>query len=265
MATAASAILLLFVAIMFTDFLLFLLMWSLLHSMRGAFLLTWLLIPPFAQPLAFVIGPLTLFLELPRLGRLFAAVVAFGLLNAVVTVFIILVSTVDSWAFHVLGFLAVCIVKFALIICTNAHISSLEVALDLSFINTHQAQGACQLISSELSTPDLDASRRMQRSHFGSSRGLQPHPLDSGAFVRQGTNSTSASTHSQQVLDDVQLSPHRASGAAGTFSLLLSRPSTPLRSNTPDLSDRHDIAMASMSSMSRKPRHGGDARDPAPF
>lgn len=255
LATPATLILLVFVSLMFTDFLLFLLMWSLLESMQGAFLWVWLLVPPFTQPLAFVMGPLTLLLELPRLGRLFALMVAFGFLNAGITMLLLLISQVDSWAFHVLGCVSICVVKAVLILCANAHIRGLEAALDLSFINTHQADTVCVLISGEPSSPDLVGPSSGDRRPSRGPRRSRLLSEDGRQMLRQTTNSTSCSTHSAQLLEF----DHNILPTNGTFSLPLSRQSTPPRSATPE---RFETAMGELR---RKNSIQQELNQPSPF
>jgi len=101
--------------------------------------LVWFLLPPFAQPLAWVFGLLFLITEDPDLGRLFAALDLFGMWNAAFALLVLLFSLLlDSFLFDIIAMAVVLCVKAMLFISAAAHVAQLEVANDLSYIGAPQ-------------------------------------------------------------------------------------------------------------------------------
>lgn len=84
-------------------------------------------------------GFIFLISERPRLGRLFAALALFGIVNSIVGTISLTVATDDDSAFfNFLELVVVCAVKGGLFFFTNLHIANLEAAWDLTVMDTQE-------------------------------------------------------------------------------------------------------------------------------
>jgi hypothetical protein len=112
-----------------------------LHSENTVALTMWFLLPPFAQPVSMLLGPIFIAMESPFLGRVYAAFVLSGAAAPLaVGIGILLGLThVDSWVFDLLGILLGLTVKVSLFFIVQFHIANLEASCDLSFANACQA------------------------------------------------------------------------------------------------------------------------------
>eukprot|EP00747_Dinoflagellata_sp_TGD_P036530 gnl/TRDRNA2_/TRDRNA2_138531_c0_seq1.p1 gnl/TRDRNA2_/TRDRNA2_138531_c0~~gnl/TRDRNA2_/TRDRNA2_138531_c0_seq1.p1 ORF type:complete len:564 (-),score=48.68 gnl/TRDRNA2_/TRDRNA2_138531_c0_seq1:145-1713(-) len=143
-------VLLVLVFLVAMDWMLFFLQGSILMRLNPTVCAVWLLAMPGAQPLSAVVGVIFVLSEKPLLGRLFASLVVFSILNSTVsTVLRIGVLRDDSWFFDALELVTVCLLKFALWIVTNAHVLNLEAAHDMSFMDTPQDDFLGRILSEQ--------------------------------------------------------------------------------------------------------------------
>eukprot|EP00931_Biecheleriopsis_adriatica_P034498 TRINITY_DN19909_c0_g1_i1.p1 TRINITY_DN19909_c0_g1~~TRINITY_DN19909_c0_g1_i1.p1 ORF type:complete len:1589 (+),score=265.49 TRINITY_DN19909_c0_g1_i1:35-4768(+) len=114
----------------------------------------WIFLPPLAQPLAIIVGPIFLFTEDPSLGRLFASLELLGTINAILALLVlILLLLVDSLLFDFGALSIVAVAKGILFAAASAHVANLEAARDLSFADTSQADFVGRILST--GEPDL--------------------------------------------------------------------------------------------------------------
>jgi len=144
-----STCLLLFVVLFVADLMVFSLVGTLLYVAAhtepnpGWFVVAlWLMVPPFTQVVAAITGPMFAINEDPRLGRLFAAVTALGIANSFVLLLASFYFYRGSWHFDILEFVVACGVKMCLFVVANVHISNLEIAHDLGFMESSSAAQA---------------------------------------------------------------------------------------------------------------------------
>jgi len=111
-----------------------------LYQLNHNIFALWLLVPPFAQPLAMVMGPCFVLLEIPRLGKIYSMVVLLSMVNAFVSgICRLKFLGEESWVYDGLEFCFVCCLKVMLFCVTNIHIRNLEAAHDDSFGEIPQA------------------------------------------------------------------------------------------------------------------------------
>lgn len=173
LATPATAVLVFLISVMVADVMLFVLMGSLLWKASLPLFILWLLFPPVTQPLAIALFPWVIVSENPRVGRMFTMMVALSLVNTLLTLLVQLIFYSDSWTFHILQSVIVCLVKAVVIICANAHITSLDSAHDLSFVDAQQADSICGILSGEVNVTSTN-------SNSASSTHLRPRDASSG-------------------------------------------------------------------------------------
>lgn len=174
LATPATAVLVFLISVMVADVMLFVLMGSLLWKASLPLFILWLLFPPVTQPVAIALFPWVIVSENPRVGRMFTMMVALSLVNTLLTLLVQLIFYSDSWTFHILQSVMVCIVKAVVIICANAHITSLDSAHDLSFVDAQQADSICGILSGEVNVTSTN-------SNAGSSTQVRARPRDSSS------------------------------------------------------------------------------------
>jgi len=138
--TTPTTVLLVTMVLLALDFLSFIVAGTMFFEQPScsAFLL-WILVPPLAQLVAFVLGPVFMLSELPRLGRLFALFNACGIVSLLIATCTLMAQLGgESIIFNLLGLLTVFSIKAALFIAANIHTGNLEAALDLSFMDAPQ-------------------------------------------------------------------------------------------------------------------------------
>lgn len=164
--TTPATVLVVVIVFFFVDLLAFIIGGAMLFQISYTIFAVWILVPPFTQPLALVMGPLFMLSEMPRLGRLYASLSMCGTVSAAVsTIALLAVQQVDSWFFNFAELLTVCIVKAALYFFTNMHIRNLEAAWDMSFMDAPQADFLGQILAAEssrqVSLPSYDYGSRL--------------------------------------------------------------------------------------------------------
>lgn len=154
--------LLLLVVLFFADLMVFLLISYIIYHLSWAVIGVWLLVPPLTQPLAAITGAIFAITEQPRLGRLFATAAAFGIANSAFLLMAVLWFFRDSWYFDSLELITAAIIKVALLTCANVHISNLEIANDLRFMEISQAEANFMMGNN---VPDVQDSPRSSLDH----------------------------------------------------------------------------------------------------
>ncbi|CAE7292248.1 pim2 [Symbiodinium necroappetens] len=110
--------------------------------------MVWVLLPPLAQPFAFVVGILFLLTEDPDLGRLFANLEILGIWNAAVSLVVLIwLLLLDSLVFDILAMGIVSCVKGTLFATAAAQVSQLEADRDLSSMDNPQNEFVERLFS----------------------------------------------------------------------------------------------------------------------
>jgi len=133
---APASLLVFLVAGQFADFMLCLLQFYTLFLTNNAVCVAWALMPPLLQPLTVIIGPLFLFSEWPRIGRLYAWMQLVSMGGSFLTTFLLLLLVgTDSWFYDLSSFLALALVKGGLHICACTHAVNVEAAADAHFFN----------------------------------------------------------------------------------------------------------------------------------
>lgn len=178
--TSPATVLLVVVVLIFTDLLAFVLIGVTFFQISYTVLVVWIVVPPIAQPLAIILGPVFMLSESPRLGRVYASLTLFGIVSGIIATAGIIadLTTIDSWIFDFLEFLIVCVVKVALFVFTNIHISNLEAAADMSFLGSPQDDFVGCLVASTNHEGDMDGRSEGGRSESG--------PSEDPSFDRPG-------------------------------------------------------------------------------
>lgn len=99
--------------------------------------LSWILVPPFAQPLAVVIGPIFMLTESPRLGRLYASLSLLGMFSVLFTFLVVIIcfSLLSSIVFDIVLLAMILLMKAALFVAVSAHTVNLDMAADMTFMD----------------------------------------------------------------------------------------------------------------------------------
>jgi len=156
-------------SLLFIDTMCFIIHWALLSKVGHIYLYVWLLLPPLPQPLSFITGAAFIISGKPRLGRLFASLTSFGILNTVIiSVLLLVFAEQSSWAFDTVFGLIVCAVKMALASVTRMHFAVIETVFDFSFFPSEN-QSAADETRSQIweSTSDIECA----------DTSAQPHPV----------------------------------------------------------------------------------------
>jgi len=148
--TTPATVLLVVIMLFFVDLMAFIIVGAMIVKISYIIFAIWVLVPPFTQPFAVVLGPIFMLTEMPRLGRLYASLTICGTVSAAVaTVALLTVQLVDSWFFNFAELLTVCIVKAALYLFVHMHVRNLEAAWDMSFTDAPQGDFVGQLLAAE--------------------------------------------------------------------------------------------------------------------
>eukprot|EP00930_Biecheleria_cincta_P019735 TRINITY_DN1499_c0_g1_i1.p1 TRINITY_DN1499_c0_g1~~TRINITY_DN1499_c0_g1_i1.p1 ORF type:complete len:1546 (-),score=206.88 TRINITY_DN1499_c0_g1_i1:109-4746(-) len=113
------------------DFMAFVLFFWILYKSSSVACMVWMFLPPLTQPLALCLGLAFLFSEDPALGRLFACMELFGIVNALLAFLVLVVLLlVESLVFDIIAVGTVSVAKCALFAAASAHVVNLEAARD---------------------------------------------------------------------------------------------------------------------------------------
>lgn len=156
---APSTVLLLLMVLFFADTMVFFLICSILTHLGNYIFAMYLLVPPLTQPLGAITGVVFAFGENIRIGRLFATATAYSIANQIVLWLLLLYYFRGSWHYDTLMILIACILKVALFTCANVHISNLEIAHDLSFV---EGQAQVDFMNRQLSPSSHHSDRPFQ-------------------------------------------------------------------------------------------------------
>lgn len=140
---------LLAVILLFTfDILAFILADFILFKTSTWALLVRIFIPPLVQPVAVTVGCAFLLTEVPWLGRLFASLELFGIVNSAVTL-VVLTALLEgqSLIFNFVSLISVAVAKAVLFAAVSAHVVNLEAARDLSYMTSPQADFLGRILS----------------------------------------------------------------------------------------------------------------------
>merc|ERR1712014_424929 len=99
----------------------------------------WVLIPPFAQPVSMLLGPVFIAIESPWLGRVYAMFVLSSAAAPVVVTLWLIIHLGESWVFDLFEMLFMLALKVALFYVAQFHVANLEASRDLGFANVDQA------------------------------------------------------------------------------------------------------------------------------
>ncbi|CAE7030640.1 pim2 [Symbiodinium sp. CCMP2592] len=150
--------------------------------------MVWVLLPPLAQPLAFVVGILFLLTEDPDLGRLFANLEILGIWNAAVSLVVLIwLLLLDSLVFDILAMGIVSCVKGTLFATAAAQVSQLEADRDLSSMDNPQNEFVERLFSIR------DEEEGPRRSHAEEVRGSSATALSFNFSTLDELSATRAS------------------------------------------------------------------------
>jgi len=150
--------------------------------------MVWVLLPPLAQPLAFVVGILFLLTEDPDLGRLFANLEILGIWNAAVSLVVLIwLLLLDSLVFDILAMGIVSCVKGTLFATAAAQVSQLEADRDLSSMDNPQNEFVERLFTIR------DEEEGPRRSHAEEVRGSSATALSFNFSTLDELSATRAS------------------------------------------------------------------------